>query len=105
MAIKKKEHYFYTCDGKSLKDIDEMLDWIQNSHQDHFSHHINKEKNDFSNWTKEILKDTTLAKKLKSNMNREELIKIIEERLEEKNKKKSNKKKIISKIKGAYNGS
>lgn len=105
MAIKKKEHYFYTCDGKSLKNINEMLDWIQNSHNDHFSHHINKEKNDFSNWTKEILKDTILAKKLKSNANREELIKIIKERLEEKNDKRSKKKKIISKIREAINGS
>jgi len=105
MTIKKEERYFYTCDGKTLKNLEEMLSWVKQSNDDSFSHHVNQEKNDFSGWVKEVVKDSTLAKKFKKNQKKEAIIKEIEQKLESKSKKKNNKKNIISQIRGAvFNG-
>lgn len=58
------EYYFYVNDGAVLKNLNDMLECIRNINTETFSHHVTLEKNDFSNWTRDILKDLVLAKQL-----------------------------------------
>ena len=37
---------------------------VKSMNEDTFRHHVNKEKNDFSNWVKEVIKEEDLAKEL-----------------------------------------
>lgn len=101
MVVRDEGKFFYTCDGKTLKSLQEMLNWVNNSDDNSFLHHVNSERNDFSGWTKEVLKDNPLSKRLRPNQSREQMTETIEKRLSEKNKKKNKKKEVISKLKGA----
>lgn len=101
MVVRDTDKLFYTCDGKSLKSLQEMLNWINDSNDDAFFHHVNSQRNDFSGWVKEVLKDSPLSKQLKQNQSKEQMVEIIEKRLHQKNKEKNKKKEIISKLKGA----
>jgi len=76
-----------------------MLEWVKNVNDNTFSGHVNSARNDFVNWTKEILKDGPLSKRLKQIDNRKEMIAAIEERME--NKSKKTKKGVINQIKDA----
>ena len=99
MVIRKSEHFFYARDGQALKSKKEMLEWVKNVDDNTFSGHVNSAKNDFVDWTKEILKDGPLSKRLKQIDNREGMIAAIEERVENKSKKR--KKGVIDQIKDA----
>ena len=101
MVITNEDKFFYTFDSNALKSKEEMLEWIRGSNDDAFAHHVTQERNDFSGWTKEVLKDGPLSKKLKPGQSREDMIEAIEQRLLQQNKKKNKKKEIISKLKKA----
>jgi hypothetical protein len=44
------EFYFYLADGRALKSVPELLLALRNMDEWVFSHHVNADKNDFSNW-------------------------------------------------------
>ncbi|MFH1521588.1 MAG: hypothetical protein ABIF18_01385 [archaeon] len=95
MAI-NKDNYFYASDGIVLKTQNDMLDFLKNVDNQTFENYVNCDKNDFANWTRDILKKKQLAKKLEKTKNKDEMITAIEEQM--KSKSKGSKKTIISKI-------
>lgn len=95
------EHYFYLKEGGVLRDMSDMLNAFRSMNDEVFSYHVNAEKNDFSNWTKDILKDTVLAKRLVNAKTKEKMMIAIERRLKFMAKSKT-KKRIIEQIKEAY---
>lgn len=53
---------FYVCDGKVLKNLKDLIVALDKITDDVFSYHSNKEKNDFSNWIRDIINEPVLAK-------------------------------------------
>jgi len=102
MEIENPNHYFYACNGDVLKSLEDLLNFLKNANEEKISTHLNEERNDFSNWIKDILKDKTLAKNFQKTLDKEKLIKAVERRIKSRNKK--DKHFVISQIQEAING-
>lgn len=74
-------HCFYLCNGAILKNLDDMLNALQNIDDEVYEYHANNEKNDFCNWIKDIVGDTELAFNLKMK-SKPEAINILKARIE-----------------------
>jgi len=46
--LKDNEH-FITVDGKRVKSLGELTEVLESMDDAHFKHHVNKDKNNFSN--------------------------------------------------------
>jgi len=58
------ENRFWCCNGAVLNNLQELESALNNMSEESFKHHANDERNDFTNWVKEIIKDEKLAKDL-----------------------------------------
>ena len=74
-------HCFYLCNGTILKNLDGLLNALQNIDDEVYEYHANNEKNDFCNWIKDIVGDTELAFNLKMK-SKPEAINILKARIE-----------------------
>lgn len=61
-----EEHHFILKDGKRLKDIKELIDSLDEMHDDVFRHHVNEFKNDFSTWLTDIFDEKKLAEDIRN---------------------------------------
>ncbi len=100
-VIKDSSHYFYARDGEVLKDMGDLLKFLERADDGTFSHHFNEEKNDFANWTDDTLQDHQLANKMYAAKTRDEMYKIVKDRVEKSLRQPSKKKSIINEIKEA----
>lgn len=101
VSSKNPSKYFYASNGKILKSLKELLDFLKESSEEEIINHFNEEKNDFANWVKDVLKNKMLANKMYNAKNKRDIIVAIETALKPKLKKVS-KKSIISKIKEEF---
>jgi hypothetical protein len=63
--VRVQEEYAFRChDGNIFRDMKELADGLFNMSDEVFAHHVNLDKNDFSNWVKNVLKDEKLANDL-----------------------------------------
>ena len=83
------EKCFWVNNGPILKNIEELASYLPEMPNETFHHHVNKEKNDFSSWIKDIIGDEKLANGLLSSRNKESAIKKIRNRLNSLKKKAS----------------
>lgn len=58
------ETVFYVSNGKILNNIKELYHEINQMPDDVFFHHVNADKNDFSNWVREVMGEKALAAKM-----------------------------------------
>ena len=58
------EHYFYSCDGAVVKDLDGLVRYLGKIDDGAFRRHVKKKRNDFSRWVQEKVSDKALAKKM-----------------------------------------
>ena len=72
---------FFCQDGSISKNLTELVDCLNNMTEEVFHHHVSSEKNDFSNWIRDVLGDATLAIKLGSATSSSEAGKIVIERV------------------------
>jgi hypothetical protein len=99
------EQYFYVSDGSVLKDLNDFHEKMKSISDETFNNHVNSEKNDFYNWTKEVLKDGKLANAIKKAGSSKSILEAIEKRIksiEKSNKKKETKKSMVRKIKEVH---
>ncbi len=75
------EQCFWVNNGPILKNIEELANALPDMSNEAFHHHVNSEKNDFSNWVKDIIGDQKLANDLLSSRNKESALKKIKNRL------------------------
>ena len=71
-GIIRPEHYFILSSGGIIKDIKDLalnLDGIDDAD---FYYHVSSEKNDFSNWIKDIIKDKKLAHEISQIKNKKD---------------------------------
>jgi hypothetical protein len=74
----KPEEYFHMYNGVVLKNLHDLIDALEIIDDDTFSHHVNHEKNDFSEWIKQVIKDKNLGENIKKARTRDEMIEILE---------------------------
>jgi len=73
--LKKKindEHCFIMITGHKIKNVKELAEILENVDDEHFNHHVTEDKNDFSNWVRDIFEEHTLADQLKKAKNKEQ---------------------------------
>ena len=58
------DKYFYVHNGMTIRNLDELAVALDLMDRHIFEYHVNNNKNDFSNWVKEIIKEEVLAKEL-----------------------------------------
>ena len=75
------EKCFWVHNGPILKNSKELLDALKKMKRPTFTHHVNKGKNDFSKWIKEVLGDNQLAEALEKARTKQEFIKNIRKKL------------------------
>ncbi|MDP7115676.1 MAG: DUF5752 family protein [Candidatus Woesearchaeota archaeon] len=73
---------FWVNNGPIIKNLNELYRELKSMNEDTFRHHVNKEKNDFSNWVKDCLGDTGLAGELRKTKNQRITISKVRSRLQ-----------------------
>jgi len=61
----KEEKRFWLCDGQVLKNLKDLAGALEKMDDKVFKYHVNKKKNDFASWIKDVIKEPKLAKELK----------------------------------------
>ena len=75
------EYVFYLNDGRILRNIAELKDALNTMSNELYAYHVNSEKNDFSNWVKDIICDEKLANDLLKAKDRASAAKVTARRL------------------------
>lgn len=70
--------HFKFNDGTTATNLSELLDSLKRIDDAVFRHHVNEQKNDFSNWIRDVLKENELAEDIFLLRTKEEIIKRIE---------------------------
>ncbi len=77
------EYAFHLHNGKDLKNILELVKELQQMEDEVFKHHVNDMRNDFHNWVRDIVLDLELAHRLSAVKTKEEMQKIVNDRINE----------------------
>jgi len=75
-----KEKMFYVIDGQVASDVNDLLKAINTMQENAYIYHANKQKNDFSNWLRDVLNEKEIAEKIRTS-SQKEAVKILEEHL------------------------
>ena len=81
------EQCFWVNNGPILKNLEDLANFLPGISDDTFRHHVNAEKNDFSNWIRDAVGDGKLANDLLSSRSKESALKKIKNRLNSLKKK------------------
>jgi len=65
-----EENVFCCCDGRIFRNMKELAEALASMTDETFACHCNKEKNDFRNWVRDVIKDERLAADLAIVQNR-----------------------------------
>ncbi|MBI2143474.1 hypothetical protein HYU20_04010 [Candidatus Woesearchaeota archaeon] len=74
---------FWLCTNESLRSLADVSEALQKATDDVFRYHVNRDKNDFEVWIRDVIKDKDLAREIARVKTRETLIRKISERVEE----------------------
>jgi len=72
---------FWLKSGQVLKNIEELLNAIENAPEDIFRHHVTADHNDFANWIKDVIGDNALANAIKKAKTKDETAKKLRDRI------------------------
>lgn len=61
LADVPEEYVFRCCDGRTMRSVQELAEALNTMADDVFAHHANEQKNDFSTWVRDIIRDDRLA--------------------------------------------
>ena len=64
-----------------LRNMEELSHAFSNMGDEGFTHHVNTERNDFSNWVKDVIKDDKLARDLAKSQNQSQAAKVVVDRM------------------------
>ena len=81
LANVPEEHKFWCHDGCVMKNLQELRDALANMNDEVFAYHANADRNDFSNWVREIIKDETLARQLARSRDRASAARTVADRI------------------------
>lgn len=76
------EDYAFRChDGLILQSMEQLGSALNSMTDETYVFHANTEKNDFSNWVRDIIKDRILANDLQKATNRAQAAKLVASRI------------------------
>jgi len=97
---------FWLCTNKKLFSLKELAVALKDINDDVFRYHVNRDKNDFENWIRDIIQDKELAReisriKTKETLNRKilERVEMLSKILKKGKKVKKVKRKKVKKLK------
>ncbi len=76
-----QEYSFYCHDGRVFLNLADLGTALANMAEDIFSYHANKEKNDFSNWVRDVIGDETLSRQLRQAKTPAQAKRVVEQRV------------------------
>ena len=68
---------FWIHNGPVLKNLVDLRDAFETINDEQFNYHVNKDKNDFANWIRDVLHEIPLATKLQNYRTKKTMIKTI----------------------------
>ena len=74
---------FWLCTNEKLRNLEELARSLEKANDDVFRYHVNREKNDFENWIRDIIQDREFAREISRIKTRQTLIRKISERVDE----------------------
>ncbi len=74
---------FWLCTNENLRSLADVSEALQKATDEVFRYHVNRDKNDFEVWIRDVIKDKDLAREIARVKTRETLIRKISERVEE----------------------
>ena len=74
---------FWLCTNESLRSINDVYEALERASDEVFRYHVNRDKNDFEVWIREVIKDKDLAREIARVKTRETLVRKIRERVDE----------------------
>ncbi len=77
----ENELCFWINNGPILRNLKDLKNALKKINEETFKYHVNKEKNDFADWVKNVLNDKMLANKLVRIKTVKTMLKTIEEGL------------------------
>jgi len=77
------EKCFWVHNGPVLSNLKDLLRAFSYMTETQFSHHVNKEKNDFSEWVKTVLLDEECAKELSKASTPKKAVQVVEKNLKD----------------------
>ncbi len=76
------EEYVFRChNGHILRNLEELANELKTITPEDYSFHANTEKNDFTNWVRDIIKEERLAGDLQKAQNQAQAIKLVASRV------------------------
>lgn len=87
------KHQFWLKDMGAVKNLKELVEALKTMSDDVFKHHVTNERNDFSNWIRDIIEDKGLADSISKVKNQKKIGKIIEKKLKKIEKTETEAKK------------
>ena len=73
-----ENHSFFSVNGKEIRNLNELKDFLKKITEKEFSHHVTPERNDFENWARHSLENQELADLLGKKKSKEETIQMID---------------------------
>ena len=75
------EYVFRCCDGSVFRNMRELRDGLANMSEETYAYHANADKNDFSKWVRDVIKDEKLAADLQGSTSRTEAARRVDTRV------------------------
>lgn len=80
------DHYFLANNGVVIKSVTELKEALTRMDANTFNHHVNNERNDFSEWIKHVILDIDLARDVGKAKSKDNIINIIYKKIKESEK-------------------
>ena len=74
-----KPDQYFKMENNVIRDLKELINSLKETNDEIFHKHVNKEKNDFSNWIRGVYKNDFLADRLLQAQTRQKTIEILED--------------------------
>jgi hypothetical protein len=81
LADVPEEYIFWCCDGRTMRSMQELAEALNTMTDEVFSYHANQERNDFSTWVGDIVRDGALAADLRQAFSRSAAAIIVTQRV------------------------
>jgi len=89
LANVNPKFYFWVCDGQIVKNLQELYNALKKMNNNVYRYHVNKDRNDFKTWIKDVLKDVFLAREIGKCRSPKTVAELVKKRLDYlKNKRK-----------------
>jgi len=73
---------FWLCTNQNLRNLSELTAALEDVDDDIFRYHVNRDKNDFEVWIRDLIRDKELAREISRVKTKETLVRKIRERVE-----------------------